>query len=229
MKRLTILNFPAATLLLFGLAACGGQGTAAGIHAAGMLTADYQNALPVESQLILGTLLLENSENAVTADQAAELLPLYQMLQDLESRDTAATQEKGGLIEQIQETMTKEQIQAISAMQLKEQDAIQYVQKAGLIQAPQQSGTPAASGSTGGNFPSLEAGPPAGFEGGAGQSGPSGGGGFVVSGNGQNPIQNLSAEQITTIQAVRSGRGGQGNSTALLEALLQLLESKQTA
>jgi hypothetical protein len=45
-------------------------------------------------------------EDAVTAEQAQELLPLWETLKVLESSDTAATQEKDALIEQIQETMS---------------------------------------------------------------------------------------------------------------------------
>src|SRR5512142_1621867 len=57
-------------------------------------------------QVAIGTLKLDKSANAITTKQAADLLPLWETLQVLESSDTAATQEKDALIAQIQETMT---------------------------------------------------------------------------------------------------------------------------
>jgi hypothetical protein len=58
----------------------------------------------------------------VTAEQAAELLPLWQTLQVLSESDTAADQEMEALTTQVQETMTAEQRQAITAMNLTRED-----------------------------------------------------------------------------------------------------------
>jgi hypothetical protein len=74
-----------------------------------------------------------------------------------------------------------------------------------------------------------------------------GGGGFVVEGGGSgggmppgggampggpgagsNGSQNLTAEQIATMEARRASRGTSGNSYILLDTLLQTLESKKT-
>lgn len=234
MKSTTILTSGVLIAMILLLTGCGSKTPAAGANATGRLNADYKNALPVESQLILGTLLLENTDQAVTAEQAAQLLPMWQMMKKLESSDTAATQEKGGLIEQIQETMTKEQIQAIAAMKLTQSDAVAYMQKAGLVQRPQQSGTPAASGSTSGNFPGDTGGaPPAGFV--AGGDMPAGGGQMPGGGIGPgaggaaNPNQDLSAEQIATLEARRASGGSGGNSSVLLDALITLLGTKQAS
>lgn len=214
------------------LAACSGGGPAEeGANTDQRLTAEYENAIPVESQLILGTLMLEDTGQAVDAEQAAELLPLWQMQKALAASDTASTEEIDALIDQIQETMTREQIQAIAGMQLTQQEMFAYMQKAGLMQMPQSEGTPGASTSGGGGFPDGEdpmfvegGGPPAGFEGGGGP-----GGGFPSSGQGFNP-EDLTAEQRATLEAQRGNRGGYGrNASVLLEALIELLESKQTA
>jgi hypothetical protein len=233
MKRKFILILILTGALTLGLTACGGGTTpAGGTGTAGRLSADYESALPVENQLILGTLLLEGTENAVTAEQSAALLPMWMMMKELTASDTAATQEKGGLIVQIQETMTAEQIQAIADMKLTQEDLFAYMQKAGMAQMPRMSGTPDASGTQ--VFPGgMDGGPPAGFEGGGpsfsfegggGQMPPGGGGG----GSGFNPDQDLSAEQIATMEARRSERGGFGGpSTALLDALIEMLEGKQ--
>jgi hypothetical protein len=49
----------------------------------GELTADYTDAVSVEEQLILGTLSLDGTANAVTKDEAAALLTLWENLQSL--------------------------------------------------------------------------------------------------------------------------------------------------
>jgi hypothetical protein len=230
MKRIPIPTGIFLAALTLGLAACGAQITpAGGTHTAGRLNADYENALPVESQLVLGTLLLEDTGNAVTTEEAAELLPLWQMMKELTTSDTAATEEKGGLIDQIQGLMTQEQIQAIADMKLTQKDMFDYMQKAGLAQGPKQSGTPAASGAADGNFPIDGGGaPPAGFDPGGM---PAGGGGMQAGGpfGGANPNQNLTTEQIATLEARRASGGGGGNSSALIDTLIQLLEAKQAS
>ncbi len=78
--------------------------------------------LPVQTKLILGTINLEETDNAVTTEQAKELLPMFYVLQDLNDSDTAAQEEIDGLVNQIQETLTDEQVQAIDDMSLSMRD-----------------------------------------------------------------------------------------------------------
>jgi hypothetical protein len=227
MNRSDIPSLLAAGLLFLGLTACGASATAAVTPSAGALQTDYQNALPVESQLLLGTLKLEGTDNAVTPAQAGELLPMWQMMKLLNSSDTSAPQEKAGLTAQIEETMTAVQLKAIAEMKLTQSDLFAYMQQAGLSQAPQRTGTQSASGSAGGGFvPGVDGGgPPAGFEpGGGGFSGGSG----RTGGNGGTSGQGLSSGQIATLRAQRSSSGNTGAGTsALLNALITLLEKKQ--
>ncbi len=84
--------------------------------------------LPTQTKLILGTIKLEATENAVGAEQAAELLPMFYVLQDLNESDTAAQEEIIGLVNQIQETLTVDQIQAIDYMSLSMQDMFAITQ-----------------------------------------------------------------------------------------------------
>jgi hypothetical protein len=232
--------FPIAALAVLAavLPACRSAAPAEGSSNDGeYLTADYENAIPVESQLILGTLMLEDTDQAVGAEQAAELLPLWQMQKTLAASDTASGEEKDALIEQIQEAMTAEQIRTIAEMQLTQQNAFAYMQQAGLVQRPQYSGTPGTSNS-GGGFPggggpmTFEDGvPPAGFDGGGPPAGFQGsqGGRSGYSGQGFNP-EDLTAEQRATLEARRASGGGfTMTSSALLESLIELLESKQAA
>jgi len=62
--------------------------------------------VPVATMLVIGTLQLEGTQQAVTDEQAGELLPMWQVYQSLTNSSTAAQAEIDGLVEQIRETMT---------------------------------------------------------------------------------------------------------------------------
>lgn len=82
------------------------------------LSADYADALPVDAQLALGTVQLDDTPYAVTVEQAATLLPLWQALQALVASGTAAQVELDAVVNQLQAAMTAEQLGAIAAMAL---------------------------------------------------------------------------------------------------------------
>ena len=97
------------------------------------LTEDYsEDALPIRNQLLVGTLNLEGSELAVTPEQAAELLVLWQASVALSRSGTGAPEEVTAVINQIEGTMTPEQIAAISNMQLTREDIQLMAQELGL-------------------------------------------------------------------------------------------------
>ncbi|MCP4358222.1 MAG: hypothetical protein GY796_09435 [Chloroflexi bacterium] len=98
---------------------------------AAVLTEDYTDALSIQSQLIAGTFNLEGTLLAVDAGLAAELLPLWQAMQTLGRNDTTAKVELTAVLNQIQNTMLPEQIEAIIAMQLTQEDAQAVVQEVG--------------------------------------------------------------------------------------------------
>jgi hypothetical protein len=172
--------------------------------------------LPLAMQLVFGTFKLEATDNAVTVDQAAQLLPLWQVYKDLSVSTSAAQEEIDALANQIQGTMTPEQAQAITDMELTRRDISQIMQDLGIASAnrPNASGTPRAD-RQGGD----------GFGGGGGMPGGRGPGG------GGNNGQNLSPQQIATFQAGRSqnGESGQFNRIppGLYDALIKLLQSKK--
>jgi hypothetical protein len=207
MKKTILITLTIITLIL---TACGAASTTPQAD-----TATTGNSLPAATQLIIGTFKLEGTEQAITTEQARELLPLWQVYQDLLTSDTAAQEEIDALVEQIQETMTAEQMQAITAMNLTQQDVMSVMQEQGMG-ISQRSNMGIGDGTTtgpGGGF-----GPPDGFvppEGGF-QGGPDGG-------------QNFSPEQIATAQAARQQSGGGGGAfmpSALLDALIKLLQEK---
>lgn len=216
MKKLTLILL---TILALTLTACGASDSAA--PATVSQTGSAAGSLSGSTLLLLGTLKLDGADQAVTAAQAKELLPLWQVYQSLSTSDTAAQAEITALEKQIEETMTKEQMQAIQAMNLTPQDSFAILQQMGLGGGRGQSSNNSANrqNNNGNNFM-----PP-----GGGAPPDGGGGGFPGQGGGGNQGdggQGFSPEQIATAQAARSQQSGGGNfmQSGLLNALIQYLQ-----
>jgi len=88
----------------------------------------FEGALQVSGQLVLGTLQLEETEHAVTQEQAKTLLPLWRGLQG----GVTAEQEVNAVLRGIEGAMTEEQLATIAAMALTEEDAQAWVEEQGL-------------------------------------------------------------------------------------------------
>ena len=236
MKNKIVLPILLVFLLL--LAACGsattnnnfsGQGN--GNNQANGQGNGTAQTMPLTEKLALGTLKLEGTSNAVTAKQAADLLPLWQVYSSLITSDTAAQEEKDALATQIQETMTSDQVKAIDALNMTQRDVFTSMQQLGInVARVSANGTPQPSG---GGFPGGGGGGQF-FGGGGGGGGNFGGGGGTGGtrtggGGGGNGGTQLTPQQISTLQARRSTNGG-GNSsrilTPLVGAVIKLLESK---
>ncbi len=126
----------------------------------GVLRADYENALDVQSQLALGTLRLEGTADALTAAQAAQALPLWKTLQDDRSMPLV---EEHALAKQIEGTLTEAQLTAIAAMQLTSDDAQSWLQAQGPGMGMVEPGQGAATmPGTGGPVPGSGGAPGAG-------------------------------------------------------------------
>ena len=215
LKRILILGGLLA--MLWVVAACGsengGDAEEADNPSTGStgvtLDADFADALPVPSQLAIGTFLLEETDKAVTVEQAGELLPNYQMLQALQSSGTAAQAELDTVLKQIQGAMTDEQLTEIKEMQLTPDNMFELMQERGGFGGDH--GGPGGPG--GGGFR-----PPAGmtFGGGGGGMGGMGGGGF--GGN-----QNLSPEEQ---EAAFAERMNTVMGSAMTGILISLLEAR---
>jgi hypothetical protein len=221
-------------LLALGLMACGGSGSATSgansssagnSSAASKLSTSYNGALPVVSQLAAGTLSLEGGDLAVSSEQAVALVPLWQAYRALSQSDTTAPAELEALTNQIVETMTSAQIDAISAMQLKAEDLGSLMGKLGLRPALAADATPGARFTRGQGFPQ-------GFAGGPPQGAPPGAGGFVFSGGFEGGGgQGLTVNPNATPQAARTPRaGGSSRQTLfLIEPLLRMLQTRAGA
>lgn len=214
MKKVLISTLVLLTLLL---TACGGASDSTGAATTSQTDPSAQT-LSGASLLIIGTFKLEETEQAVTAGQATELLPLWQVYQSLSTSDTAAQAEVDALFAQIQDTMTSEQMQAIEEMQLTQEDVFALMQEQGIEMGAGPSAEQIATAQAdGGGFTPPDGGFPGG--GGPGQ-GPGDGGG-----------QGLTPDQIATAQASRGAGGANPNRvpTALIEALIEFLQEKAGA
>ncbi len=94
-----------------------------------VLDTSYEGALSVSNQLMLGTLLLEGTEHAVTPEQATALLPLWQALQ---GGGVTIQAEIDAVLKQIEGEMTQEQLQAIAALQLTQEDMRAWMEEQGM-------------------------------------------------------------------------------------------------
>jgi hypothetical protein len=180
--------------------------------------------LPIATQLIVGTFKLEDTQQEITATEAKELLPLWQVYSELLTSDTVAQEEIDGLVQQIQETMTSEQTQAIKDMGLAQSDVVAAMQEQGGNETRSQLGS---NDSTGGGGGRGDDGPP---PGGGGGGGPGGGGGGPGGGDfmgGGNQRQNSSSSQNSTSNAGDTQSSQSSILTSrLLEKLIALLEKK---
>lgn len=178
-------------------------------------------------RLLIGTFRLEGTEDAITKEQAAELLPLWKGYRALSQSDTAIAAEIEGLIKQIEETMTPAQRQKIAAMNLSYADLQAIAEERGIslggrfgagpgLMATRaaQSGGQSRQGATGAPMPPGGPGDGAIFFG-----GPMGG---QTQGQGVRSGTGLSAEAVATLQARASTRV----PTALLDALIALLQER---
>ncbi|MBI5963047.1 MAG: hypothetical protein HY863_06200 [Chloroflexi bacterium] len=216
------------TLILFTvltLAACGASNTQQTNSSANGGNNIDEAPLPLATELMIGTFKLEGTDNAVTAEEASQLLPLWQVYKDLTSSSSAAQEEVDALADQIKTTMTPKQVQAITDMKLTRADMFQIMTDLGIASAgrPNASGTPQPGGGPDSNLPPG---------GGPGGNFPPGGPGF----NGGNGApggggQDFTPAQIATAQASRAQGGGGGFANrippALYDALIKLLQEKK--
>lgn len=174
-----------------------------------------ENALAPVSQLILGTFLMEETEYAVDADLAPYLTPYWKLYRSLLESDTTAPEELAALIGEIQEVMDAEQVNYIASLELTQEDLMTYMNESGIMENIRPEG---AEEGENGERPGRPDGMPEG-------TGPGGGQGGLGAGEGMDP------EVMATMQAEReaTGDGDRGANqmiTPLLEALIELLESK---
>jgi len=231
-------NSPIVIFLLviaFILAGCSG-GTAAATTAA-QGAAGTGATLTLTDKLAPGILKLEGSDLAVTTEQAKELLPLWKAVKTLSSSDTASQLEIEAVYQQIQDTLTADQLASIEALDLSGSNLQQLMSDLGI-----EMGNPVDTGLTDSEratkIAELRAsgqlaqgggpGGPGGADGvpsGGVQRPPDGGGGFVTGGD--FPPDGADAGTSGTQTAPRvNGRGGFGMSQIFIDPLIKLLTTR---
>ena len=179
------------------------------------LRADFaDDALSPALQLVVGTLILEETDLVVDAELAATLLPYWKLYSTLLGSDSTAPEELTGLINEIQGLMTDEQINYIVGLELTQESMGTLIDELGIMVNLRPEGSSAGDGS-GTNRPE---GMPEGTRPGGGQGGGPGGA------DGMDP------ELMATMQARRAEEGGALGTNRmirpLIEQLISLLEGK---
>ena len=128
------------------LASCSGTAapaptTGGDIYVSQNLPVDYEGALAVRNQLALGTIELNQTELAISAEQAQTLLPLWQALRSTQQVGGTAQAEVSALLTQIEAAMTPEQLQSIANMKLLQTDMQDWATANGITMGS-GSGTP---------------------------------------------------------------------------------------
>lgn len=214
MKKVKFLGVLVSLTLI--LVACGGANSAANT-ATTVLNEDYPDALPIQTQLTLGILKLEESDLAIESAQAAELLTLWQAIRSLSSSDITAEGEIEAIVNQILETMSPEQLDAIAAMELTQEGILELTQELGIARGGEWTGEGDPRSSAPDDMVPGSGGGP-----GGGMGGGLGGGGFgELSGD-------LDPEQIATLQAERAEKQSSGDrfTMFLINPLIQMLEER---
>ncbi len=159
MKRTKIILAIGVVLSVAALAGCSGAGAASGESQPATsntaLDTSYPDALPVQQQLALGTLQFEGTARAVSAEQAARLLPLWQGLRGVLSSQNPAQAEIDALSKQIESGLTADQLAAIRDMQLTQTALFEWARSNGVSLGGGQRFGP--GGGEGGGFADLRA------------------------------------------------------------------------
>ncbi len=152
-------------------------------------------------KLALGTLDLEDTNQAVDAAAATRLLPLWQLLDQLETSGSAAPAEITAVVEQIESEMAPSQLKAIEAMNLKDSD-VTKASRGSYASASAESTSQAAAASN----PML--------------GGDLGGGSIPLDGGG--PMAAPASQQGSSV----SSSAASATEPSLVKQVIRLLESK---
>jgi hypothetical protein len=213
-KILSVLN---SSLLVMALSACASlpflnSGGTSGTTS--QTPAVNTTALTLEDKLAVGTLKLEGTDKAVTAQQAKDLLFLWKAVKTLGSSSSTSSDEVKALYKQIEEAMTSDQVQAIQNMTMGPEDTRALMQQYNV-----RAGANRQQGSTSGQGTQSSQGNQGGFQGGPP------GGGFP---GGDFPGGQQGQRQVTrTPAAGQTARNFTLNLNALFaDPLINLLEQR---
>jgi len=188
------------SLLALGLTACSSSGNT---ETTTQTDAATQTDAPEAVVLLISTWKLDGTPQEITSEQAAKLLPLWQLFQTLSTSNTTAPEEVEAVLKQIKQVMTPEQLETMASMNITLDEMRAFMQEMGV------------AGQGGGTGPGGGMGqPPAGMVPGSGM-----GGGGNASG--------LSPQEIATAQAQRASVvSAERIPGPLLNSFIEYLQTK---
>lgn len=83
-----------------------------------LINTDFEDAANLRSQLAYGTLQLKDTSDAISAEQAKLMLPLWQAIVALSGDDTTASEELTAVQDQILQSLSAGQVAAINGMKI---------------------------------------------------------------------------------------------------------------
>lgn len=125
-KSITLL----AVILLLALSACSGKNastigdTSTSEREPGQGSMDEAIEMDEADRLIFGTILLDETENKVTTEQAESMLPLWQLYQTMVEEDTTASEELDAILRQIKAAFTDVQIAMMETFDYSNQEEL---------------------------------------------------------------------------------------------------------
>lgn len=130
-------------VLVLALAGCAGATPAPTAAPAGPTgNGTQENAL--ENRLAVGTLELEATSLAVTAEEAKQLLPLWSTIKDMMANPATTQSDLLGEYQRVEQGMTSDQLQAIQKLTLNQTDIQALMQKYNIQITPFPGETPGA-------------------------------------------------------------------------------------
>jgi hypothetical protein len=129
--------FIVLSLFVLTISACAPTAPAASVAAPSTAAAvaidiTFPDAANLRSQLAYGIIKLDGSPNAISAEQAKSLLPLWQAMLTLSGNETTASEELSAVQDQITQALTPAQIQTISAMKITNAELNTYYAQFGV-------------------------------------------------------------------------------------------------
>ncbi|MCD6424900.1 MAG: hypothetical protein J7L35_05300 [Anaerolineales bacterium] len=167
------------------------------------LQGDYENALSPALQLVVGTLMLEETDLALDAEMATTLIPYWKLYISLTESDSTAPEEFIALINDIEGLMTTDQINYIVGLELTQESMFTIIDELGIMEDLRSEGS---GDGTGANRPE---GMPAG-------TGPGGG-------QGRSGAEGVDPELMATMQASRAEEGGAGTNRMIKPLIVKLI------
>lgn len=165
------------------------------------LRGDYENALSPALQLVVGTLMLEETDLALDTEMATTLIPYWKLYISLTESDSTAPEEFNALINDIEGLMTTDQINYIVGLELTQESMFTIIDELGVTEEMRSEGL---GDGTGANRPEGAV--------------PGGGGG-----QGRSGAEGVDPALMATMQASRAEEGGARTNRLIKPLIIKLI------